>query len=205
MLLILTYLGVSDPPNAWKYKDWIQAGLFLFTTLAAWMRLPKGSPPPETIPTPGRIPTAPIILLAVVLPLASCAPKGVVFDAPTTETMYRANDAMKDLGKIRDFAWDLYGQRILSVSEVRVTIQMIDVADAALEKAGGGWRDVASTAAWEAAVKIVPELGPMPSTWQEGARSAWRVAKLKVPALTRAGGWSVLAGAVDGALDKLGG
>jgi hypothetical protein len=119
--------------------------------------------------------------------------------------MYQAEQAMKDLGKVRDFSTDLLDQRVISVQQFRWTVQLIDVADAALEKAGSGWKDVLSTGAWEAALKEIPELGPMPETWQGAVRQAWNVVKLKVPVLTTSAGWSVVAGAVDGGLAKLGG
>jgi hypothetical protein len=148
----------------------------------------------------------PLGLLVLILPgLVGCSPKTVTFDTSTTGTMYQAEQAMKDLGKVRDFSTDLLDQRVISVQQFRWTVQLIDVADAALEKAGSGWKDVLSTGAWEAALKEIPELGPMPETWQGAVRQAWNVVKLKVPVLTTSAGWSVVAGAVDGGLAKLGG
>jgi hypothetical protein len=146
-----------------------------------------------------------LLMLLVPLLLVGCAPKAVTFDTPTTQVMYYANDTMTDLGKVRTFAWDLYQQKIIVAHDVRVTVTLIDVADAALSKAGGGWRDVASTGAWTGAAKLIPELGEMPATWQGAVRQAWAVLKTKVHVLTTNAGWAVLAGAVDGALAKLGG
>jgi hypothetical protein len=201
----------------WSYLEKYQGKQTQDTLIATAIQMPPSATVADVHATVdegfGATPAAkiaPVLLLCLALPLlgastTGCAPKNATFDTPTTATMYHAEQAIKDLGKVRNFSVDLLDQKVITVQQFRWVVQLIDVGDAALEKAGGGWKDMLSTGAWEAALKEIPELGPMPTTWQGAARQVWAVIKLKVPTLTTSGGWSVVAGAVDGALANLGG
>ncbi len=150
---------------------------------------------------------------SVLLITAACRHQ-IVFETPTAQQAYYADQALQQVGRIQQLVIDEEAAGKLSTLSARRILLGCRVLDVALPAATTGWRTAAQVAAWQTARQALaitdtsgattytlPEQPPL--DWKTAVQQIWSALKARVPDLTGNPTLSTLSLAVDAALGSL--